>query len=73
MSINPYTSADKETEVYGFIDTPTAFNQQTNTKITTNTTTEDFILSFEETEGTPSSFKDVKENFYDYVELYPSV
>ena len=71
MTIDSYTSVDKNTEVCNSDNTPTTFNQQTNTKITTNTTTEDFILSFEETEGTPSSFKDVKENFYDYVELYP--
>lgn len=72
MTIDSYTSVDKNTEVCNSDNTPTTFNQQTNTKITTNTTTEDFILSFEETEGTPSSFKDIKESFNNYVELYPN-
>ena len=71
MKINPHTSTDRNAEVHLSNNTSIVPDNDTNTNITTNTTTEDFILSFEETEGKPSSYDDIKDSFYNYVELYP--
>ena len=50
MPIDLHTSIDTYTGVHISDNTSTVPYEQTNTNNTTNTTTEDFILSFEETE-----------------------